>query len=133
MAEINTETYQALASVGAYRVVAIAAPSGGQRRCQLWATNTMAILGVSMENVSTNGSVPVATHYGDIIQVVCDASVSAGAFVGPATATGGIVERSFIGTATTFNYPLLGIATEAGSTNSVIQVQLQPQSWHLNV
>jgi hypothetical protein len=126
--ELGTETFQAIASVSAFRVVAPATAAVGHRRCQLWTTNTMHIIGVSQENASTNGSVPVATHLGDIVRVVCDLSVSVGALVGPGTATGGIVERALAVTAAVWAVPRLGIALESGSTNSVINVLLNTEN-----
>jgi hypothetical protein len=126
--EIVTETFQASGSVGAYRVVSPATAALGQRRCQLWTTNTMHIIGVSQENASTNGSVPVSTRTGDIIRCICDLSVSVGALVGPGTTTGGIVERALAATAAVWAVPRLGIALESGSTNSVINVLLNTEN-----
>lgn len=126
--ELRTETFQATGSVGAWRVVTPATAALGHRRCQLWTTNTMHILGVSQENASTNGSVPVATNLGDIVRCICDLSVSVGALVGPGTATGGIVERALAATAAVWAVPRLGIALESGSTNSVINVLLQVEN-----
>ena len=122
--EAETESFYASGSVGAYRVVTPAAASAGQRLVQLWTTNTMHIIGVAQDNASNTNGVPVATRLGDIVSCVCDLSVSVGAIVGPATATGGIVERALAATAAVWNVPTLGIALESGSTNSVINVLL---------
>lgn len=121
------ESFMASGSVPAYGVVAIAAPSSGQQRVQVHATTTMHIVGVAQENASDGGYVPVSTRFGDICRVICNASVSAGAIVGPTnTTTGAIVERALLTSASTMSvYPRLGIALESGSTNSVIDVLLQ--------
>lgn len=128
MAGDTRESFMASASVPAYGVVAVAAPSGGQQRCQVWATTTTHhIIGVAQDNASTDGVVPVATRHGDICKVICNASVSAGAIVGPTnTLTGAIVERALLTSASTMTiFPRLGIALQSGSTNSVIDVLLQ--------
>jgi hypothetical protein len=122
--EVRTETFYASGSVGAYRVVAPATASVGQRRCQLWTTNTMHIIGVAQDNATDTYGLPVATHMGDIVSCVCDLSVSVGALVGPGTTTGGIVERALAATAAVWAVSRLGIALESGSTNSVINVLL---------
>jgi hypothetical protein len=124
----QTESFYASGSVGAYRVVTVVAPSAGQRRVALWTTNTMHAIGVAQDNASDTFGVPVATRMGDIVRCVCDLSVSAGALVGPGTGTGGIVERALAVTAAVWSVPRLGIALEAGSTNSVINVFLNVEN-----
>ena len=120
--EAKTESFFASGSVGAYRCVAPATSVGGQRRVQLWTTNTMHVLGIAQDNATDTFGVPVATHSGDIVPCVCDLSVSVGALVGPGTTTGGIVERVLGATAAVWAVPRIGIALESGSTNSVINV-----------
>jgi hypothetical protein len=122
--EIRTESFMASASVTAFGVVTMAAASAGQRRCTPWITQTAHILGVAQDNATVRYNVPVATHNGDIVSVLCNASVSGGALVGPDTGTGAIIERALAATAAVWAMPRLGIAMESGSTNSVINVLL---------
>lgn len=118
------QSFFASGSVGAYRVVSPATSVGGQRRVQLWTTNTMHVIGVAQDNASDTNGVPVSTVHGSIVQCICDFSVSVGALVGPATTTGGLMERALAVTAASWNHPRIGIALESGSTNSVINVLL---------
>lgn len=92
-----------------------------------WNTVTAFILGVSANAASTGDSVQVVIA--GSAKVICQASVSAGALCGPGTVTanitgggpGAILERTGSFTST-IAYRHLGIALEAGSTNSVIEV-----------
>lgn len=114
-------TYRATLSIPAYVVVAAAATSPTE--ALVWNTSTANILGVSLDNVSTGGA--LAVRYQGRVKLICNASVSAGAIVGPATSTAGyITERANPATTTTAFQKVIGIALQAGSTNAVIEVLL---------
>ena len=91
------------------------------------ATATGMIIGVTLGGASLTGEAIEILLAAPIAKVQCALSVSAGAIVGPNTGTGGqIVERPNPGTVTTVLLPTLGLALEAGDTNSVISVLLLP-------
>lgn len=79
-------------------------------------------VGISLDDASQTGQ--AIDVQATTVKLSCGASVSAGAIVGPQTATGQIVERANPATTTTQFEKSIGIALEAGSTNSVIQVLL---------
>lgn len=90
-------------------------------------TNIGFVLGVALSGASSTGEVVDILLAAPIAKVQCALSVSAGAIVGPGTGAGGaIVERANPGTVTTVLLPTLGMALEAGDTNSVISVLLMP-------
>lgn len=114
-------SFKGNATLSAYRVVARSAAN----EVGNWSTQSSSILGVTMEDSKATGSA-VAIVLGGIAKAVCNASVTAGQIVGPATdGSGAIVERANPNTTTTAFSKTLGIALEAGSTNSVIRVALQ--------
>lgn len=95
-----------------------------------WQTDTQAIIGVAQRGASATGEAIAVTLAGPTAKCLANASISAGAIVGPATdAAGRIMERPNPGTVTTFMVPTIGIALEAGSlTNATVEVLLQPVS-----
>jgi len=111
-------------SITAYTVVTRAATS--TYSVAPWNTATAMVIGVAQNNGSTGDAIEVAIA--GTSKVYCAASVSAGSIVGPNTATanltggiGSIVER--VGSFTsTIAYKQIGVALEAGSTNSIIEV-----------
>jgi len=122
------KSFMANQSIGAYVVVSRAATS--TMSVLPWNTTTSFVLGVSLNAASTGEAVNVVI--GGTAKVACAASVSVGAIVGPNTVTsnlnagpGCIVERAASFTSTAL-YKNIGIALEAGSTNSVIEVLIQP-------
>lgn len=125
----DTRSFAAGDTLTAFRVVTFGGNSTTGIHVDPWATDTQAILGVTLDDASATGnSVPILLA-APTMRVSCFASVSAGAIVGPATAGAGqIVERANPATVTTAMVPTLGIALEAGSTNSVIEILLQPES-----
>lgn len=85
------------------------------------------MIGVTLGGASQTGEAVDILLAAPIAKVQCALSVSAGAIVGPGTGAGGqIVERANPGTVTTILLPTLGMALEAGDTNSVISVLLMP-------
>jgi hypothetical protein len=93
-----------------------------------WNTVTANVIGVFTNNCSTGGVVEVAMD--GTAKVLCAASVSAGALVGPNTVTanlsggiGQIIEKPTWASATGAH--IIGVALEPGSTNTVIEVMLQ--------
>lgn len=120
------QSFKAGETIPAYRVVGmIVGPTA--HTVKLHITSTSLIFGVSQDQVDTNGFVPVAMQYGCSSKVVCNVSIAAGDIVAPATDAAGKIKSvtlSNTGTAT----PTLGIALQAGSTNSVIEVLLQPNN-----
>jgi len=89
-------------------------------------TSTAYIVGVTADTSYESGaSVPVVI--GGTAKVLCGASVSAGAVVMAQTTTGYAVEATAMlnNTASSVVPKTLGIALEAGSTNSVIEVLIQ--------
>lgn len=111
------KSFQAAATLSANRIVALSAAN----QVGLWNTTTAMIIGVTLEDSRQTGQA-IAVALGGTVKVLCNASVSAGAIVGPDTNTGAIIERA---NAATNTAKTLGIALEAGSTNSVIEVALQ--------
>jgi len=108
----------------AYRVVTVS----GANTADIWKTATSLILGVSMEDASATGEAWKIRIAGTA-KVACGASVSAGALVTPMTGTGKITEATKTYNTTTTVVPRsLGIALEAGSTNSVIEVLIMPNN-----
>lgn len=107
------------ATITAGMVVAVS----GAKAVAVWATQTSNILGVALD--TANPSAGVAVILDGTARVICFASVSVGAIVGPATdGSGKIVERGNPATATTAEMKTLGIALESGSTDGTIEVAL---------
>jgi len=114
------KTFAANQSVTAYTIVSRAATS--TMAVLPWNTTTSLVLGIARDNASTGDALEVVI--GGTAKVICSASVSAGSLVGPTTATAGYA-AAITGFFTTSAYKYIGIALEAGSTNSVIEVALQ--------
>jgi hypothetical protein len=95
-----------------------------------WLTDTAVILGVTMQAASATGeALDVMLAAPTVKCRVGSADIAAGAIVGPETGNAGaIITRANPGTVTTFMVPTLGIALEAGSLTSIIEVLLQPVS-----
>lgn len=127
MSQVSNQMVKSFAanqSVAAYTVVTRSATT--TMAVNTWNTLSANILGVAADNVSTNNSLPVIIS--GSAKCICSASVSAGSIVGPVTTAsfiGYIAERTQPFTVTSA-YKILGVALEAGSTNSVIEVLLQP-------
>jgi hypothetical protein len=119
-------SYKAGETIPAYRVVHL---SAAHQVC-LCDTSTALIVGVSQDQVDTSGFVPVATIYGDSSKVQCFSSIAAGDTVAPATDAAGRISTVTplpVSTDGVF-HPTLGVALQAGSTDSVIEVLLQPNN-----
>lgn len=116
------KTFVASESISAYAVVGILAGS-----YIAWDTLSANIVGVAMDNASTNGALPVCIA--GTAKVRCFASVPTSVVVGPASAgSGSIQNRGATGTSTANFEKVLGVSLENGSTNAVIEVLLQVQN-----
>lgn len=111
-------------SITAYTVVTRAATS--TYSVAPWNTITAQIIGIAQNNGSTGDAIEVC--FGGTSKVYCAASISTGAIVGPNTVTanltggiGSVIERVSLFTVTASN-KTVGVALEAGSTNSLIEV-----------
>lgn len=114
-------SFKAASSLSAGRVVYLSAA----QTVNYAVTSSSAILGVTLDFADSGATVPVETRPGHIAKVYVAANVAAGDVVGPATdGAGGITPRA-LGTVTS-HIPTLGIALEAGSVGSNIEVLLQP-------
>jgi len=120
------KSFMAGASIPSYAVVGMQTDS----TVITWAATATMLIGVSRDVASTGGAVSIVI--GGTARVLCNASISAGAIVGPTnTNTGAIVERGGTNSSTQDAVKTLGIALENGSTNAVIEVLLQPQNYGL--
>lgn len=119
------KTFLCAASVPAYTVVELATEGSIIN----WTATTAAgvagmIVGVSKDNGSTNTALGIVI--GGSARARCNASISAGALVGPVTGTSGLIQAVAMPTTVTGVWPnTLGIAVEPGSTNAVIEILLQ--------
>ena len=109
------------ATVSAYRVVYLSAA----QTVQHWATSSSAVLGVSLDYAESGEFLPVESRPGHIVKITTAANIAAGDVVGPATDGAGAITTRALGTVTS-HVPTIGIALEAGSTGSNIEVLLQP-------
>lgn len=118
----HVASFAGAATLAANRVVALGSTAN---QVGYWATQTSQILGVSVEeNRGAGSALPVQLD--GIAKVVCNASVTAGELVGPVTdASGKVAEVNDVLTSTAALLKVLGVALEAGSTDSVIRVSLQ--------
>lgn len=116
-------TFRANESIGAYLCVAANASSTSQFLCELADTSTSVPLGIIQDAVSTDGAANVSIL--GVCRAQCGASVSSGARITWQTATGKIVEGAF-NTTTGYSPHNLGVALQAGSTDAVIKVLLNP-------
>lgn len=108
-------TLTATASVSAYSIVGVDTTG----YCSMPATNTVAILGVTQDLATTNAAVGICIN--GTSKVVAGMSITAG---DPIAAQTGGTGRGAVATTTSAG---LGIALESGSTNSVIEVSVQPR------
>lgn len=88
-------------------------------------TTTAMIIGVSCNDISATGQAVGVARNGTA-KIQCGASVSAGALLTYQTSTGKCIEASanINATTTTAIEKTIGIAMEAGDTNSLIEVAL---------
>lgn len=115
----KVRSFKAGASISANRVVGVSAANTVTQ----WATGTSNIAGVSLDFADSDAACPIVLD--GTARVVCFASVSVGAIVGPATdGAGKIQERANPTTVTTAEVKTLGIALESGSTDGTIEVLL---------
>lgn len=124
----NVRTFLAGDTLTANAVVTFMTSGTQGHFCRPWQTATQAILGVTNGPASATGE-SVEVVLDGTMKVLANTSISAGAFVGPATdAAGRILEIGQAAT-TTANRPHLGIALESVSnTSSLVEVLLQPYS-----
>jgi len=122
MSIIAGPSFRANESIGAFLVVAMNLSSTAQEfRVELADTSTSLIVGVIQDDVSTDGSAEVVTF--GMARAQCGASVSIGLLAWQ-TATGKVVNFAIAGTTTG---RLIGTALQAGSTDSVIKILVNPQ------
>ena len=108
-------------SLSSARVVGLSAAN----TVTYWATSTSMIVGVTYDEAQQSDAA-ISVILDGTAKVTCFASVSAGAIVGPATdGSGKVRERTNPATTTTAFEKTIGMALEAGSTDSVIEVALQ--------
>ena len=121
----DVKSFAAGDTLAAFRVVTFGGASTTGIFVDPWATSTSFVFGVTLSPASFTGEAVDVLLAAPTAKASCFASVSSGALVGPATAGAGqIVERANPNTVTTRLTGLLGIALEAGDTNSVIEVLL---------
>lgn len=111
-------------SVPAYRIVGVDANG----KADIPNTTTTALLGVTNNDASaTNQAVGVIIS--GTAKCKCGASVGAGEVVGCQTSTGKCIEITDVAVTTTTAVPkAIGISLQAGSTNSVIEITVQPNN-----
>lgn len=115
-------SFKANESISAYTVVALNASSNGDNLLvELADTNTSIAVGIIQDDVSTNGSADIVTI--GQARGMCGASVTVG-LVTWQTATGKVINTTN-NTYTTVA-PVIGTALEAGSTNAVIKIIVNP-------
>lgn len=125
----DVKSFAAGDTLGAFRVVTFGGASTTGIFVDPWATSTGFVLGITIGPASFTGEAVPVLLMGPTAKASCFASVSSGALVGPATGGAGqIMERANPNTVTTQLLPILGIALEAGDTNSVIEVLLGVQN-----
>lgn len=109
-------------SIPAYRIMGVAAA----KTVDIPNTTSSALIGVSTIDASaTNQAVGVVIS--GSARCACGASVSVGATVGCQTSTGKCIEiTSLLNTTTTVIPRSIGVALQTGSTNSVIEITVQP-------
>lgn len=105
-------------SIPAYRIAQVAATTG---YADLPATITSNLLGITQNNASATGEAVGITINGTS-KVTAGASITAGDPVG--AQTGGTGKAVTVATTTTAG---IGIALVSGSTNSVIEITVQPR------
>lgn len=124
MIQQNGPSLKANESISAYRVVAVnASTTVSDIRCELADTSTSMPLGIIQDNVSTDGSACVVM--GGVARAQCGASVSSGALLTWQADTGKVIEAA--ASSATITTRLIGISLHAGSTDSVILVNVAPQ------
>lgn len=113
-------------TLSAFRVVR---HTGTRNTVNLYDTTTSLIFGVTADDSADGTGTSVKVVLAGTAKVACAASVSAGALVTAqsATSSGLIMEvGAHVNNTTTAATPkILGIAMQAGSTNSVIEVALR--------
>ena len=122
----DTRTFLAGDTFGAYAVVSFMTAGSGQTAPFVRAhiTETAYIIGVAQRGASATGEAIQVVLPGPTVKVVANASVSAGAIVGPATdAAGRVIERA-LPTTNTAIVPVLGLALFSTDTNGTLEVML---------
>ena len=110
-------------------VTLMTAPVSGQApTVRAWLTSTSVIVGVSLSGASSTGeAIDVLLAAPTVKCNVGSVDIAFGDIVGPETANAGdIITRANPTTVTTALLPTLGIALEAGSVSSIIEVMLMP-------
>lgn len=122
-------TCKVSATISAYKVVG---GYTGANSCRIQDTNTMNILGVTINDSQGGSDSSIAVALSGVVKCICAASVSAGSIVtyDPTIGSGNIIAAAnIINSSTSAVVPkVVGLALQAGSTNSVIAVALQIQN-----
>ena len=110
-------TLKATASISAYSIVK---QDTTAYKVSMPNTITTNLLGISQDLATTNGAVAICIN--GTSKVICGESITAGDPIG--AQTGGTGKAVVVATSTTAR---IGQALEAGSTNSVIEIVIQPR------
>lgn len=130
----DVKSFAAGDTLASFRVVTFGGASTTGIFVDPWATSTSHVLGVTLGPASFTGEAIDVLLAAPTAKMSCLLSVSSGALVGPATAGAGqIVERGNPATVTTRLVNVIGIALEAGDTNSVIEVLMNVHNQHADV
>lgn len=133
--EVNgvIKTFKAFAaSIAAYRIVAAGT---GKNVARLADTSTCFLIGVSANDISATGQA-LSVVLNGTAKCMCGASVSSGALLSFQTDTGKCIEAlasAYNHTTTTIIPRTIGVALQAGSTNSVIEILVNPNNVKFNL
>ena len=109
-------------SVPAFRIASV--NSSGQ--CAIAVSTTSVQIGVTNNDASSTGEA-VGIIINGTGKVACGASVAAGVVVGMQTDTGKVIDVLDTADTTTTAVPrAIGVSLQAGSTNSIIEITIQP-------
>lgn len=123
--------------LGSFKVAAtvtanvIVKPGTAANQVAIWDTATAFMIGVSQQASSGGTGTSVAIALGGCAKLTAGASVSSGAAITGQTTTGYGIEdtsRGFIDTTSATVPYAIGIALDAGDTNSVFEVLIMPRN-----
>lgn len=127
-ARADRRTFLAGDTFPAYAVLAIMTAGTDAPYAYAWITSTSAFIGIAQKAASVTGEAIEVILAGPTVKCIANASISAGAIVGPATAAAGrVMERALTGTQTVYTH-VIGVAMEnfGSATGTVGEVLLQP-------
>lgn len=127
----DVKSFLAGDTLGSFRVVMHGGASTTGIFVDPYLTQTAHVIGITLGGASVTGEAIEVLLAGPTAKVTCNASVSAGALIAVATdAAGRVIESANPATVTTRLVPIIGISLEAGDTNSVIEILLNPENQH---